>query len=169
MAKKPKQFPARDGAVPLITIPLPRDVVSGMKGRHDHYDAAHQLAEAELGDLIHGKYVGVCASAAASGEAMENYTGVIFSQGLPNKPSWCLHAAKMGNGIIIRAGYLAGLTDEEPVSEQFPDEIEWIFKENCNETWLQVFKDEIRETVEVKHRGTLLCRVRFTRQRGSGI
>jgi len=132
--------------------------------RRGHYDVEYQIAEEKLGNLTHSYYAGVVANAAASGEAIEAYDGLIFSFSgiLPNRPSWSLHAAKMGSCIILRAGYLVGLSDDEPLLEEFPDEIDWIFGENLNETWVHVFKDEIRKTIEVRHHGVLLCHIRFS-------
>jgi hypothetical protein len=159
--KKPRN---PEDIVPLFHIQIPREVAAGMTDRPGYYDVDHQFAEARLGDLIHGYYAGVCGSAAASAEAFENYDGTFFAETLPNRPTWCLHAAKMGNVVILHAGFLTGLSDDDEglIPEKFPDEVRWIFRENQNETWLHVFKDDIRRTIELTHFGNTLCRVRFS-------
>ena len=125
------------GRAPLIRIPISEDIVRQLKTRRNGYDIDYQLAEAELGDAVHGFFAGSsCGVAGAGGEAMENFDGLLFSESLKTKQGWCLHAAHLASGILLRAGYLVGLSDEEPVQEQFKDEISWIFQQNQNEVWV---------------------------------
>lgn len=152
---------------PTIDIPLSVDVIRTIKRRRTRRDTSHQIAEAELGNLIHGYYVGQVSNAAASGEALENFRGTFFSQPLPNKDGWCLHAAVMGHCVVVRAGYLIGLSDAEPVPQTFPDEIAWIFSSNKNEVWAHVFKEDIAKPIDLAAENELICRVRFSIKSGS--
>ena len=89
------------------------------------------------------------ADSSASGEALENYDDLVFSEWLPHKPGWCLHVARVGCCLIARAGYLRGGHDVDLVPEKFPNEISWIFEENQNETWTRVFKEDLAKVVRI--------------------
>ncbi|PYS10284.1 MAG: hypothetical protein DMG15_21275 [Acidobacteria bacterium] len=69
------------GRAPLIRIPISEDIVRQLKTRRNGYDIDYQLAEAELGDAVHGFFAGSsCGVAGAGGEAMENFDGLLFSR-----------------------------------------------------------------------------------------
>lgn len=86
-----------------IVIPLARAILKKIAVREGHYDRKHQLAEADLGNLIRQLYVGEFGTAAASGEAFENYVGTLLTTQLDYREGWVLHAARMGNAIVLRA------------------------------------------------------------------
>lgn len=163
MSQQARQAVPDGESVPTMVIPLPRTILNNLKERRFRNDVAHQEGMAELGNLIHDYYAGVQSDASATADAFENYRATFYAETLPNRRSWCLHAAAVGHAVVLHAGHLRGLTGEDPLpDEKFPDEIAWIFRENLNEAWAFVFRDEIRDVLELNHRGKVLCRIRFS-------
>ena len=98
-------------------------------------------------------------------EAMENWRGTFFAKWLRDvKPYWCLHAALVGGQILLRAGYVWTDDGEEGyVRETSGNEISWILKDNANEIWVNVFREDLGKELVLSHRGVDFVKVQLKR------